>query len=175
MKLLGEIIHVEGLDLTGRILTRTAVRGIIRRESELLMIYSPVNGDFKFPGGGIEPGETDEKAHAPEVREECGVEGSEIGPAYGKMIEYWEAKDDGYDIFKMTSRYFRCNIEDTAFGQQCLDGYEKHLEFTPVWIDLCDAIRANEHALTSSDRPPPRWTRLETVVLTHLLAHPIVG
>ena len=169
MELLGEIIHDEKLDLSGQTLTRRAVRGIVLRDRELLMIYSPVNGDYKFPGGGVNEGESDDEALVREVREECGPEVDEIGEPYGKMLSYREAREENFDIFEMTSRYYRCSIHDRAFGEQQLDGYEKELEFQPVWVDIRDAIREKEPVLESSE--PPRWTKRETFVLNHLNAH----
>ena len=36
---------------------REAVRAIILKGEQVLMVYSPVNGDYKFPGGGVQDGE----------------------------------------------------------------------------------------------------------------------
>jgi 8-oxo-dGTP diphosphatase len=51
------------------VVRRTAVRAVIRRGDELLMIHSSVGGDFKFPGGGLEPGESTGAASAWVARE----------------------------------------------------------------------------------------------------------
>jgi len=171
MRLLGEIYHDDGLDLTGRTVTRRAVRAIILRDREMLMIHSPVNGDYKFPGGGVEPSKTDEEALAREVLEECGTDVNEVGKAYGEMVSYRAAREEGADIFKMTSRNYRCTIHDRAFGEQQLDRYEEALEFRPVWVDIRDAVQKNEILLASPG--PPRWTKRETFVLDHLITHSI--
>lgn len=49
---------------------REAVRGIIKHENKLLMVYSSKDGDYKFPGGGVDVGETHEEALVREIREE---------------------------------------------------------------------------------------------------------
>jgi len=46
------------------------VRSIILDDDRVLMVYSSRNGDYKFPSGGIESGETHKKALIREVQEE---------------------------------------------------------------------------------------------------------
>jgi 8-oxo-dGTP pyrophosphatase MutT (NUDIX family) len=41
---------------------RQAVRGIVIRGSKLLLFYTPVGREYKFPGGGVDYGETLETA-----------------------------------------------------------------------------------------------------------------
>ena len=52
------IIKQKNLNLQGRAVIRNAVRAVISKDNQFLMIYSPLNGDYKFPCGGIENGET---------------------------------------------------------------------------------------------------------------------
>jgi ADP-ribose pyrophosphatase YjhB (NUDIX family) len=52
------------------------------------MIYSPKNGDYKFPGGGIDPGETDHEALTREIREEAGAQICGEIREFGQVIEY---------------------------------------------------------------------------------------
>ena len=40
-----------------KIRTRTAVRSILSYQGKLVMVETNC-GDYKFPGGGVEPGET---------------------------------------------------------------------------------------------------------------------
>lgn len=51
-----EIFHHGNLNLKGQGFYRKAVRSLIRRGDEVLFVHSPVNGDYKLPGGGIELG-----------------------------------------------------------------------------------------------------------------------
>ena len=70
MKLIFEISRDQGLNLEGRTLERESAKGIILRAHKLLLVYSSFGGGYKFPGGGVRPGETDEETLAREIREE---------------------------------------------------------------------------------------------------------
>jgi 8-oxo-dGTP diphosphatase len=100
MRLLREIIRREGMITQGKTLTREAVRAIVIHDCKLLMIYSAKNGDYKFPGGGVDSGETHPEALAREIREECGATVSEIGQAFGKIIEYDIPTEREYEYSK---------------------------------------------------------------------------
>ena len=148
---------------------REAVRAVIFRNDRLLMIYSPVNGDYKFPGGGIEPEETGEGALKREVREECGTELAAIGRQIGRVTEERPCPDKNFDRLFMTSSYYLCTVDRSIFEEQQLDGYEEELGFTPLWISPEEALSANEAVLAGSRTPPP-WTKRETLFLKRLIA-----
>lgn len=163
MKLLKEIFLAEDLDLEGRTIIREAVRGIINREEEMLLIHSQKNGDFKFPGGGIKVNEKHEEALAREVKEECGVHHVQILQPFGQVVEYKKPVEHGFQVFKMISFYYFCATEG-EFLKQELDGYEKRLGFKPVWVEIDGAIR-NNNAIINSSREKPRWIYRDTFVL----------
>lgn len=163
MQLLGEIFRRE-VDITGKTLHRNAVRGIIVQNIQLLMIYSPKNGDYKFPGGGVDRGESCEDALIREIREECGAKVAYIEREFGCVVEYDKAVEPEYDVFKMTSRYYVCHVEE-PFGEQNLDDYEDDLGFEPVWVGIDKAIRTNKVVMSSPCKQPPRWTKRDTFVL----------
>ena len=52
---------------------RTACRGIVLRDGEILLSHETENGQYMIPGGGLETGETDAGCCAREVAEETGV------------------------------------------------------------------------------------------------------
>jgi 8-oxo-dGTP pyrophosphatase MutT (NUDIX family) len=154
-------------DLHQRTSHRQAVRAIIRRGQELLMVYSPVNGDYKFPGGGVKRSEDHDAALRREVLEECGAQLTSVGSAFGKVIEYDLSELPWYDIFKMTSYYYLCEIDGTSQPLH-LDGYEADLQFQPAWVEIEQALHTNRQVLGNPDCPHPFWTRRETRVLERL-------
>jgi 8-oxo-dGTP diphosphatase len=165
MRILTEIHRSEGINIAGKTIYRSAVRGVILRGSDLLMVYSSNVGDYKFPGGGADEGESHQQTLARELLEECGATLLSIDSALGAVIEYDFAEEKDYDVFTMTSHYYFCQIGD-GFGQQKLDGYEKELGFMPVWIDIEKAIATNRSLLDLEKTP--EWLRREIFVLEHI-------
>jgi 8-oxo-dGTP pyrophosphatase MutT (NUDIX family) len=131
------------------------------------LIFSPKNGDYKFPGGGIELGESMEEALIREIREECGATVTAVTAPFGKVVTYNFSLEADFDIFKMWSYYFLCDV-NLDFYEQKLDEYEREMEFTPKWVSIDEAIRTNKALLSALDLTPPRWTRRETFVLENL-------
>lgn len=165
MKILTEIHRTEGLDVSGKTIHRTAVRAVILRGLKLFLVYSANVGDYKFPGGGVDAGETHEHALARELQEECGATLLSVDEGLGAIIEYDVAKEPEYDLFKMSSYYYFCQIRDD-FGAQNLDDYEHDLGFQPVWIDIKDAIEKNRLLLDAKN--PPQWLKREIFALEYL-------
>lgn len=67
------LYHSQSLNLNGKKFYRETVRAVLIKDSRILLIYSPINGDYKFPGGGIEEPETHELSLKREIMEECGM------------------------------------------------------------------------------------------------------
>jgi len=165
MKILTEIHRNKGININGKTVHRTAVRAVICLGRELLMVFSSAVGDYKFPGGGVDNGESHEQALARELREECGASLLNVDGELGAVIEYNFAKEKDFDVFKMTSHYYFCQVSD-GFGAQKLDDYERDLGFKPVWVDVDEAISANRSLLNS--HTPPEWLRRENFVLEYI-------
>ena len=165
MKTLTEIHRSRGINVHGRTIHRTAVRAVILRGRDLLMVYSSSVGDYKFPGGGVENGESHEQALARELREECGASLLSVDGELGAVIEYAIPMEAEYDVFKMISHYYFCQAGD-GFGVQNLDDYEKDLGFKPVWINVDDAISTNKSQITSDNIPD--WLQREIYVLEYI-------
>lgn len=147
----------------GKRICREAVRAIVIMQGKLLMVHSRVNGDYKFPGGGIEPQECHESALIREMAEESGGRVTSKPVPFGKVMEYDFPVEKCFDSFCMTSYYYRCEV-DPLLGAQQLDEYEARLGFTPEWIEI-DAAIENNKTLLSSGRKVERWVRRETRVL----------
>ena len=65
-------LEIAGLPDKGSVYKRSAARGIAFRDGKLLVIHTD-KGDYKFPGGGVEPGESLEQALGREMLEETGL------------------------------------------------------------------------------------------------------
>jgi len=167
MQILTEIFRNPGVDIHGKTDHRAAVRAVVIRERELLMVYSPVNGDYKFPGGGVEKNEKPEFALRREVEEECGMNLTRILEDIGCVVEYAIPMKTEFDVFKMTSSYYLCEI-DSAVKAQRLDAYEKDLGFQPIWVDIDIATQTNKAILRTKTKRPPQWTAREVFMLEYI-------
>ncbi|GIG59921.1 hypothetical protein Lfu02_42930 [Longispora fulva] len=160
-RLLAEIAHDDDLILSGRTVGRSSVRGIVRRHGRLLMVRSR-DGDYKFPGGGVEAGESVPDALCRELAEECGARVLGVGEPFGRVLEHAAAREADYDVFTNTSWYLHCEIA-ADFGEQRLEDDERELGLVPVWVDIAEAIAVNSALLAGG--AGPRWLRRETTVL----------
>lgn len=132
--------------------TRTAARGIVQRENLTLFVVSR-KGDYKFPGGGVEPGESLVDALCREVREETG---SPVLPGSCREWALVHERRKGLivDILEMDSHYFLCELGGDQ-GPQDLQGYEIEEEFSTVWLPLEEALAANRRLEASGFKGAP--------------------
>lgn len=143
MRLLFEI-DTKDYDPNGRAFVRPSVRGIILRNGLVAMVHSLKYDYYKFPGGGIEPGESLEQALFREVSEESGLQ---VIPSsvreYGRVHRV--QKGDKEDMFIQDNYYFLCDVESEVRSQH-LDAYEAEEGFTLEFVTPEHAIHTNRNA-----------------------------
>lgn len=162
-----KIMRRPELKLQGLPSLRHAVRAVVVQGGKLLMVYSEVNGDYKFPGGGVKEGESHFQALQRELREETGSTLIDLIRIVGITLEYDRTERQGCGYFKMFSFYYLCGIED-HFQSTLLDPYEAELGFAPAWVNCRVALKNNENLFTAANSDHLGWLKRETAVLNIL-------
>ena len=122
---------------------RDSARSIILKNGLVAMVHSLKYDYYKFPGGGIEAGETVAEAMVRETLEEAGlVVIPESIKEYGYVHRVQKSKADETQRFVQDNYYFLCEVEDTPVAQN-LDDYEADERFTLEFVTPETAIRAN--------------------------------
>lgn len=138
MSLLATVVHdqvaADRLASGGRVLERRAVRAVVVREDRLLLMAG-AGGVLKLPGGGVEPGESDEQCLRRELDEECGMPLVAVTGVLGDVVELGRPREPDFAVFKMTSRHLLCEV-GAPTGRQRLDDYEARLGLMPAWLTL---------------------------------------
>lgn len=143
---------------SGRVFDRPSVRAIILRGGRIAMVHSLKYDYYKFPGGGIEAGESHLEALLREAREEAGLRIlPESVREYGVVPRAEHEPANGihageYDFFTQNNFYYLCDAEPERTAQE-LDDYEADEGYTPEWVTPETAIAANrrpDHGPTSS-------------------------
>ena len=157
------VLDLKNYNKDGSVFRRTAVRGIVDRDGRFLVIYSKY-GDYKFPGGGREVGETLEETLIREVQEETGY--LVIRESIKEYIKVQEKRKGALeDILEMDSIYFLCNVE-TEIGERNLDEYEEEYDYQVEWLPLDEIIRRNESIKDYENIP---WIVREILVMKTIL------
>ncbi len=144
------------------IIYRNAVRAIIFKEKKVLLVYSETTKEYKFPGGGLEQGETRHYALRREVKEEVGHNLKSVNESLGYVDQIYNDIYDEKKYFYQRSYYYFCEVEDEYLGLS-LSESEIALRFLPKWVTLEEAIQVNEAKMESGDYFP--WTERELYVL----------
>lgn len=139
-------------DPEGSRFERPSVRGIIVRDGKVAMVHSKKYDYYKFPGGGIEPGEDQRATLIREVKEESGlVVIPETIREFGWVHRIQKGSVD--DIFIQDNFYYLCETEAIA-GQQKLDDYEAEAEFVLAFVTpqtVTEVNRREEHGAKSGN------------------------
>ena len=151
MRLLFEMDRKD-YDPNGSRLVRPSARAIIAKGNRIVMVRSRKYEYYKFPGGGLEAGETPRSALIREVMEEAGmIVIPESVRAFGYVHRV--QKGEQQDIFVQDNFYYFCEVEEQILEQK-LDPYEADEEFTLEFVLPEQAIAVNrsaEHGDRSDD------------------------
>lgn len=141
---------------------RDSARAIIQRNGMLAMVYAASLGLYKFPGGGIEPGEEHRQTLLREVREEIGltIDPNSIRP-YGRVLVRRRGQM-GNEIFEQENFYYTAEAADNHASALKLDEYEEKLGFSLRWITAKEAWAANRSVIAPTEQ---RWVERDTAVL----------
>lgn len=144
-------IDLANYNSDGKVYSRPSVRAIIKREDKVLLVYSRKYGYYKFPGGGIEQGETDTEALVREVAEETGYAVSEESiTEYGRVLRRERSEREPNSIFEQDNRYYTADVGD-AIKETKLDEYEAEEGFTAVWVKPWEASLCNRYCRNAPD------------------------
>jgi len=146
---------------------RKAVRAIIIKNGKIALIRSTKYGEYKFPGGGMEDGESDHDTLIRETKEETGLSViPESITFYGVTKEKRRSILHLDNLFEMDSFYYTCNALDTI-EETNLDTYEHHYGYELEFVDIDHAILANQLAAQRHQKEAP-WINRELAVFIDL-------
>ena len=155
-----------------RSFTRDSARSIIIRNGKIAMIHSLKYDYYKFPGGGIEPGESNVDALIRETAEEAGLT---VIPdsirEYGYVHRIQKSTMEVDEFFIQDNYYYLCDVEE-GVNPQKLDDYESDEHFTLEYVMPESAIRSNR----TKDHGPkdPVMLEREARVLEMLLSDGLI-
>lgn len=109
--------------------TRTACRGIVIENSEILLSYERVTGQWMIPGGGLEENESEADCCIREVAEETGI----LVNASECLLEI----DEYYENWKLISKYFICKVKGTTNTK--LTERERNVGMEARWLSIDNA------------------------------------
>lgn len=121
---------------------REAVRAIIRCGDRIAMVYSEAEHYYKFPGGGIEPGESHLEALVREVREETGLLVKPDSVREFGLVRERRKSTMAQTVFVQDSYYYTAEVEEDVSAQH-LDDYEAELGYCLRWTDCETACEAD--------------------------------
>ncbi|MBP3370532.1 MAG: NUDIX domain-containing protein [Clostridia bacterium] len=144
MRLLFEI-DTKDYNSDGKAFIRPSVRSIIIKNGQVALVHSLKYDYYKFPGGGIEAGESHFDALIRETLEESGlavIPSSIIEYGYVHRVQKTDRADA--DFFIQDNYYYLCDADDVKLAQK-LDGYEADEGFTLEFVKPVIAIDTNRN------------------------------
>lgn len=126
---------------------RPSVRGIIlNKNHEIALIYSQKFHIYKFPGGGIEPGEDHLAALAREINEETGMTLiPESVQEFGEVLRIQGSGKLKDTILIQENYYYLCQTTGEI--------HEQHLDESEKAADFCYTRRGHRRQFRSKYQP----------------------
>ncbi len=122
---------------------RNSARSIIIRNGRVAMVHSLKYDYYKFPGGGIEEGESIEDAVVRETLEESGLRiDRSTMREYGYVHRIQKNTYDSEECFIQDNFYFLCEAGEGRAPQK-LDAYEARERFTLEFVEPEKAMAVN--------------------------------
>lgn len=144
-------------------ITRIAVRAIIQNDQKQLLMILTNKGDYKFPGGKVEKGESFTKALKREVQEESGYRVTNVFQEIYYLVQKDLDKENKNITFIQENHYYFTEVNLLNKENQSLDDYEYNLGFTPKFVSIDYAIEQNMIHINSNF-----WTKRELIILKKL-------
>lgn len=168
------LVHPDVMTLTGKTLLRQAARGIVLRDTSILLLFTARYNDFSFPGGGIDDGEDLIAGLCREMEEETGARNVRVTGHFGRIEDVRPHPRAGFDLMHMTSHFYHCEIDQTL-GATRMEHYETANGMRPVWIDLHEAIAHNRAVMARQEATIGLSIRRETFMLEALASDLVQG
>ncbi len=144
------------------IIYRDSVRAIILKHGKILLVFSEVSNEYKFPGGGVNEQEIRHIALKREVLEETGKKVSSVNESLGYVDQIYNDIYNERAYFYLRSFYYFCEVTDEEYSQD-LDVYERDLKFVARWVTIDEAIKVNQEKFDKGSKY--HWTERELFVL----------
>lgn len=134
----------------GKEVRRDSARGIVYDGGNVFLLHSKSKGYYKFPGGGINEGESNEEALIREMQEETGrIIIPESIEEYGYVCRREKDDYDENGIFVQNNFYYFCKLTDEQ-TKTSLEGYEIEEDFETVWMSPFFASKHNQYEVDYS-------------------------
>lgn len=142
---------------------RRAVRGVVLRGDEILLLYTARYDDYSLPGGGVDDGEALDAALIREIEEETGASDVRVVAPLG-WIDERRPHRGNHDAMRMHSFIYLCDVAG-ELGETRLEHYERGNGMRPLWIDLEAAIAHNRTLMARRDAKMGLSIERETRIL----------
>ena len=157
-----------GIAPGGTMSERQAVRAIVMRGSEILLLYTRRYDDYSFPGGGLAPGEDPVDGLRRELLEETGAANMRIDRYIGYLDEYRPPLKGSVDPLFMRSHFYLCHV-DGELGAATPEAYEVANGMVPRWIDIHAAVAHNRQLLSTKPASMGISVERETWMLAYVI------